>query len=73
VPKVSEIPQSISTETDASASSFIDLTGLDADDLTKVITDLGLPSFRAKQIWRWVWRHGITRFDDMTDLGKPVR
>jgi 23S rRNA (adenine2503-C2)-methyltransferase len=70
---VSEIPQSISTETDASASSFIDLTGLDADDLTKVITDLGLPSFRAKQIWRWVWRHGITRFDDMTDLGKPVR
>jgi 23S rRNA (adenine2503-C2)-methyltransferase len=71
VPKVSEI--SLTTKADTFSSSLIDLTGLDSDDLTKAITDLGLPSFRAKQIWRWVWRHGITRFDDMTDLGKPVR
>ena len=71
MPKVSEI--SLTTKADAFSSSLIDLTGLDSDDLTKAITDLGLPSFRAKQIWRWVWRHGITRFDDMTDLGKPVR
>jgi len=68
---VSEI--SLTTKADTFSSSLIDLTGLDSDDLTKAITDLGLPSFRAKQIWRWVWRHGITRFDDMTDLGKPVR
>jgi 23S rRNA (adenine2503-C2)-methyltransferase len=71
MPKVSEI--SLTTKADTFSSSLIDLTGLDSDDLTKAITDLGLPSFRAKQIWRWVWRHGITRFDDMTDLGKPVR
>ena len=64
---------SLTTKADTFSSSLIDLTGLDSDDLTKAITDLGLPSFRAKQIWRWVWRHGITRFDDMTDLGKPVR
>lgn len=63
----------LNTKADIPISSLTDLTGLDSDDLTKAITDLGLPSFRAKQIWRWVWRHGITRFDDMTDLGKPVR
>ena len=71
MPEVSEITPN--TKADIPISSLTDLTGLDSDDLTKAITGLGLPSFRAKQIWRWVWRHGITRFDDMTDLGKPVR
>ena len=23
--------------------------------------------------WRWVWRHGLTNFDEMSDLGKPAR
>jgi len=34
---------------------------------------LGLPKFRARQVWRWVWRHGLSSFDEMSDLGKPVR
>ena len=34
---------------------------------------LGLPKFRAKQVWRWIWRHGLTNFDEMSDLSKPVR
>ena len=32
-----------------------------------------LPKFRAKQVWRWIWRHGLTNFDEMSDLSKPVR
>ena len=50
-----------------------DILGLDQDGLSEAIKNEGLPSFRAKQIWRWVWRHGITEFADMTDLSKPVR
>ena len=53
--------------------SPIDILGLDQEALEAAVKAEGLPAFRARQIWRWVWRHGITQFDDMTDLGKPVR
>ncbi len=55
------------------APAPIDILGLDAAALEAAIKAEGLPAFRARQIWRWVWRHGITSFDDMTDLGKSVR
>ena len=42
-------------------------------ELEEAITAAGLPAFRARQLWRWVWRHGLTSFDEMSDLGKPVR
>lgn len=70
--KVSHSPDN-TIEDEQASQSIIDLTGCDSDDLNHAVKALGLPSFRAKQIWRWVWRHGLTRFDDMTDLGKPVR
>ena len=50
-----------------------DITGLTVEALEAAITAEGLEAFRARQIWRWVWRHGVTRFEDMTDLAKPVR
>ena len=50
-----------------------DLLGLTAEALAEAMKAEGLPAFRARQIWRWVWRHGVTEFGDMTDLGKPVR
>ena len=49
------------------------LLGLALADLEAEMVALGLPKFRARQIWRWVWRHGISSFDEMSDLGKPVR
>ena len=49
------------------------LLGLSAAALEAVVTDAGLPKFRAKQLWRWVWRHGLTNFEEMSDLGKTVR
>ncbi|MGU9962460.1 MAG: 23S rRNA (adenine(2503)-C(2))-methyltransferase RlmN [Candidatus Puniceispirillales bacterium WSBS_2018_MAG_OTU23] len=51
----------------------IDLLGISPEKLEAAILAEGLPKFRAKQIWSWVWRHGVTRFDDMTNLAKPVR
>ena len=49
------------------------LLGLSQAELEEAITALQLPRFRARQLWRWVWRHGVTEFSDMTDLGKPVQ
>lgn len=49
------------------------LLGLSINDLEAKMVMLGLPKFRARQVWRWVWRHGLTNFDEMSDLGKPAR
>ena len=47
--------------------------GLSLTELEEQVSRLQLPRFRARQLWRWVWRHGLTEFADMTDLGKPVQ
>lgn len=51
----------------------LDLLGLSPEQLETAVVEQGLPKFRARQIWSWVWRHGVTEFDDMTNLAKPVR
>ena len=61
---------------DAAASTDgarIALLGMDIAELEAAATEAGLQKFRARQLWRWVWRHGLTSFDEMSDLGKPVR
>lgn len=49
------------------------LLEMSQSELEEALTAAGLPRFRARQLWRWVWRHGLTSFDEMSDLGKPVR
>ena len=49
------------------------LLGMEAGQLEDAIVGAGLPKFRARQLWRWVWRHGLTSFDEMSDLSRPVR
>jgi 23S rRNA (adenine2503-C2)-methyltransferase len=49
------------------------LLGMDIAELEAAVTEAGLQKFRARQLWRWVWRHGLTSFDEMSDIGKPVR
>ena len=42
------------------------------DELKGLLSDLGQPSFRATQLFKWL-HSGVTDFDDMTDLPKPLR
>ncbi|MGC6412470.1 MAG: 23S rRNA (adenine(2503)-C(2))-methyltransferase RlmN [Candidatus Puniceispirillaceae bacterium] len=49
------------------------LLGYDQDELKAILSEMGLPSFRAQQLWSWVWRHGITDFNDMTNIAKDTR
>ena len=49
------------------------LIGQDRTELAATLTELGLPAFRARQVWHWLYHRGVTSFDAMTTLAKPVR
>ena len=50
-----------------------DLSELSLADLEAWIVARGLPRFRAKQIFAWVWKRGATSYDEMSDLGRELR
>ncbi|MBM3486942.1 MAG: 23S rRNA (adenine(2503)-C(2))-methyltransferase RlmN [Alphaproteobacteria bacterium] len=49
------------------------LVGLGREELGRALAGLGLPAFRARQVWHWIYHHGVRDFDTMTTLAKPVR
>jgi 23S rRNA (adenine2503-C2)-methyltransferase len=49
------------------------LIGLDRTGLEQALAELGLPAFRARQVWHWLYHRGVTSFEAMTTLAKPVR
>lgn len=49
------------------------LIGFDLDDLKKLCAEHKWPSFRAGQIYEWIYRMGARRFDEMTNLSKETR
>ena len=51
----------------------VNLIGLSRAELESVVTGFGLPAFRARQIWHWLYHRGATDFEQMTTLAKPVR
>lgn len=42
-------------------------------DISLFLTNHGEKVFRAKQIWQWIWQHGVSDFDEMTNLSKSIR
>jgi 23S rRNA (adenine2503-C2)-methyltransferase len=50
-----------------------DLVGLDRAALAAEIARHGLPAFRARQLWHWIYHRGVVDFEAMTTLAKPVR
>lgn len=50
-----------------------DLAELELAELETLVESLGVRRFQARQIYRWVYRRGITEFSRMTDIAKPVR
>ncbi len=49
------------------------LLGLSLDQMKAFLTDLGEKPFRAKQILQWIHQEGVSDFDLMTNLSKPLR
>ena len=52
---------------------YKNLVGLSREQLADELALIGEKPFRAKQLWHWIYHQGITDFDEMTSIGKPLR
>jgi 23S rRNA (adenine2503-C2)-methyltransferase len=50
-----------------------DLADLTLADLESWVAARGLPRYRARQIFGWVWKRGATDYAAMSDLGRDLR
>jgi 23S rRNA (adenine2503-C2)-methyltransferase len=57
----------------AGADGRLNLVGLTRERLEAAFADLGLPAFRARQVWHWLYHRGARDFAEMTTLAKPLR
>jgi 23S rRNA (adenine2503-C2)-methyltransferase len=53
--------------------SGIDLVEQEREALESALAELGYPRFHAGQIFRWIYRRGVTNAEDMTDLPRELR
>jgi 23S rRNA (adenine2503-C2)-methyltransferase len=49
------------------------LVGLSRDDLKQTLVEAGLEPFRARQLWQWIYWHGVIDFGLMTNIAKKTR
>nr|MBS0036744.1 23S rRNA (adenine(2503)-C(2))-methyltransferase RlmN [Saprospiraceae bacterium] len=50
-----------------------DIRTLDKKKLLEFFESQGEPSFRASQVWKWLWTDHATTFGEMTNLSKSLR
>ena len=56
------------TNTENTAQNHI--LGLTQAGLIKGMQAMGIPKFRSKQIWNWVYKNGVTNLEDMKNISK---
>jgi 23S rRNA (adenine2503-C2)-methyltransferase len=54
-------------------SSSFDLVELDVPEIQRLLQESGYDAFHARQLYRWIHRHGVTDFNLMTNLSKELR
>ena len=57
----------------APAASRPNLVGMDRAEMAAAFAGMGLPAFRMKQVWNWVYHRGVTDFEAMTNIAKDLR
>jgi 23S rRNA (adenine2503-C2)-methyltransferase len=61
-------------EADTSAGPApLDIAELELPALEDLFDARAIPRFHARQVYRWVWRRGVSDFQAMTDLALPLR
>jgi len=50
-----------------------ELLGLSLQETEEAITSLGLPRFRARQVYHWLYKHQVHSFYQMSNLPKELR
>ncbi len=53
--------------------SPLDLAELELAELELLFEERQIPRFHARQVFRWLWKRGVTDFSAMTNLGLPLR
>ncbi len=55
----------------------IELIGLDKQEMADALASIGIPAkqlrMRVNQLWQWIYVRGLTEFDAMTNIAKPLR
>ena len=49
------------------------IRSLSKEELTTLFLEKGEKAFRAKQVYEWLWKKGVTTFDEMSNLSLPLR
>ena len=49
------------------------IRALSKGELTDLFIEKGEKAFRAKQVYEWIWKKGVTSFEEMTNLSLGVR
>lgn len=49
------------------------IIGQSREELAEKFAEMGLEKFRLKQIWQWVYYHGVRSFDEMKNISKQTR
>ena len=49
------------------------LVGLSREELKATLAEAGLEPFRARQVWQWIYWHGVRDFGLMTNIAKKTR
>ncbi len=50
-----------------------DIRKLTLEQITQTLVDMGEKSFRARQVYEWLWKKSAASFDEMTNLSLPLR
>lgn len=55
------------------SSGRIQMIGLSKKELEELMLSDGQPSFRAKQLWNWIYQRGVKNFENMNNIPKDLR
>ena len=49
------------------------IKGLNLDEITEICVANGFTPFRAKQIFHWMYRHGVTDIEEMNNIPDKIK
>lgn len=50
-----------------------DIRALEKEEISAFLKEKGQATFRANQVWEWLWQKSARSFDDMSNLSKELR
>src|SRR5438445_537256 len=53
--------------------SRADLASMDLPELEAAMAAIGYPAYHARQVYSWIYRKGVTDFEQMTNLSRALR